>query len=111
MVGAVKELIDKEQEDVSATKTTFEALSQTIQENLVAVSRIGEKTRQLDEIKQAIIGNINDLSAVSEENAASNEEVSANVTNIAEAIEQMSAATEHVSEVSEELAELMKYFK
>ena len=111
MVGEVKDLIDKEQEDVSATKTTFEALSQTIQENLVAVSRIGEKTRQLDEIKQAIIGNINDLSAVSEENAASNEEVSANVTNIAEAIEQMSAATEHVSEVSEELAELMKYFK
>lgn len=111
MVGEVKNLIDKEQEDVSETKTTFEALSQTIQENLVAVSRIDEKTRQLDAIKQAIIGNINDLSAVSEENAASNEEVSANVTNIAEAIEQMSTATEHVSAVSEELAELMKYFK
>ncbi len=77
----------------------------------MAVSRIDEKTRQLDAIKQAIIGNINDLSAVSEENAASNEEVSANVTNIAEAIEQMSTATEHVSAVSEELAELMKYFK
>ena len=111
MVGEVKNLIDKEQEDVSETKNTFETLSRTIQENLVAVSRISEKTRTLDDIKQAIIGNINDLSAVSEENAASNEEVSANVTNIAEAIEQMSAATEHVSEVSEELAELMKYFK
>ena len=93
LVNEVRELIGKEQEDISVTKESFEILSKTINDNLVAVSRISEKTKQLDTIKQAIIGNINDLSAISEENAASNQEVSANITNIAESIDEMNAAT------------------
>lgn len=111
LVNEVKELIGKEQEDISVTKESFEILSKTINDNLVAVSRISEKTKQLDTIKQAIIGNINDLSAISEENAASNQEVSANITNIAESIDEMNAATGHVNNISEELAQLMEYFK
>lgn len=111
LVNEVRELIGKEQEDISVTKESFEILSKTISDNLVAVSRISEKTKQLDTIKQAIIGNINDLSAISEENAASNQEVSANITNIAESIDEMNAATGHVNNISEELAQLMEYFK
>lgn len=111
LVNEVRELIGKEQEDISVTKESFEILSKTINDNLVAVSRISEKTKQLDTIKQAIIGNINDLSAISEENAASNQEVSANITNIAESIDEMNAVTGHVNNISEELAQLMEYFK
>ena len=111
LVNEVRELIGKEQEDISVTKESIEILSKTINDNLVAVSRISEKTKQLDTIKQAIIGNINDLSAISEENAASNQEVSANITNIAESIDEMNAATGHVNNISEELAQLMEYFK
>ena len=51
------------------------------------------------------------MSAISEENAASNQEVSANITNIAESIDEMNAATGHVNNISEELAQLMEYFK
>ena len=111
LVTEVRELIGKEQEDISVTKESFEILSKTINDNLVAVSRISEKTKQLDTIKQAIIGNINDLSAISEENAASNQEVSANITNIAESIDEMNTATGHVRQISGKLAELMEYFK
>ena len=111
LVNKVRELIGKEQEDISVTKESFEILSKTINDNLVAVSRISEKTKQLDTIKQAIIGNINDLSAISEENAASNQEVSANITNIAESIDEMNTATGHVRQISGKLAELMDYFK
>lgn len=111
LVNEVRELIGKEQEDISVSKESFEILSKTINDNLVAVSSISEKTKQLDTIKQAIIGNINDLSAISEENAASNQEVSANITNIAESIDEMNAATGHVNNISEELAQLMEYFK
>ena len=111
LVNEVRELIGKEQEDISVTKESFEILSKTINDNLVAVSHISEKTKQLDTIKQAIIGNINDLSAISEENAASNQEVSANITNIAESIDEMNTATGHVRQISGKLAELMEYFK
>ncbi len=111
LVRDVQTLLGKEQEDISATRSSFATLSKTINDNIVAVARISEKSKQLDGIKQSIIANITDLSAISEENAASNEEVSANVTSIAEAIDQMNTATGHVSEVSDELAELMKYFE
>lgn len=111
MVRDVQTLLGKEQDDISATCSSFATLSKTISDNIVAVSRISEKSKQLDGIKQSIIANITDLSAISEENAASNEEVSANVTSIAEAIDQMNTATGHVSKVSDELAEMMKYFE
>lgn len=111
MVHDVQTLLGKEQDDISATCSSFATLSKTISDNIVAVSRISEKSKQLDGIKQSIIANITDLSAISEENAASNEEVSANVTSIAEAIDQMNTATGHVSKVSDELAEMMKYFE
>ena len=111
MVHDVQILLGKEQDDISATCNSFATLSKTISDNIVAVSRISEKSKQLDGIKQSIIANITDLSAISEENAASNEEVSANVTSIAEAIDQMNTATGHVSKVSDELAEMMKYFE
>ena len=111
MVRDVQTLLGKERDDISATCSSFATLSKTISDNIVAVSRISEKSKQLDGIKQSIIANITDLSAISEENAASNEEVSANVTSIAEAIDQMNTATGHVSKVSDELAEMMKYFE
>lgn len=111
MVHDVQTLLRKEQDDISATRSSFATLSKTINDNIVAVTRISEKSKQLDGIKQSIIANITDLSAISEENAASNEEVSANVTSIAEAIDQMNTATGHVSKVSDELAEMMKYFE
>ena len=111
MVHDVQTLLRKEQDDISATCSSFATLSKTISDNIVAVTRISEKSKQLDGIKQSIIANITDLSAISEENAASNEEVSANVTSIAEAIDQMNTATGHVSKVSDELAEMMKYFE
>ena len=111
MVHDVQTLLRKEQDDISATCSSFATLSKTISDNIVAVTRISEKSKQLDGIKQSIIANITDLSAISEENAASNEEVSANVTSIAEAIDQTNTATGHVSKVSDELAEMMKYFE
>ena len=69
LVNEVRELIGQRTGRYFCDKESFEILSKTINDNLVAVSRISEKTKRLDTIKQAIIGNINDLSAISEENA------------------------------------------
>ena len=62
-------------------------------------------------MKQTIINNITELSAISEENAASNEEVTANVSSIAESIDRISEDTGMIKKVSADLEEQMKYFK
>lgn len=106
----IRKLIKQEQGYVTTAKESFELLNSTIKENIDAVSRISEKTKQLDAVKQDIIGNITELSAISQENAASNEEVAANIASVADAIVEINKDTEHVNSVSKELAILMEYF-
>lgn len=107
----IKKLIEAEQEDIVDTQKDFDTLSKSIEESIDVAGSISERTVQLDEIKQGIIANINDLSAISEENAASNQEVTASVTGIAESVKDIAKGIENIKSVSIELAELMKYFK
>ena len=107
----IKKLIEAEQEDITDTQKDFDTLSKSIEESIDVAGSISERTVQLDEIKQGIIANINDLSAISEENAASNQEVTASVTGIAESVKDIAEGIENIKSVSIELAELMKYFK
>lgn len=107
----IRQLIEAEQNNITETQKDFDALSISIGESLQVAKNIGDRTTQLDEIKQGIIANINDLSAISEENAASNQEVTANVSNIAESVGNIVEGIGNIKEVSVELAELMKYFK
>lgn len=107
----MKTLVEQEQTDIVNAKSGFDTLSQTIEANITIAKNISEKTRNLEDLKQNIINSITELSAISEENAASNEEVNASVTNIAESIDQISEDTQLIKNVSADLEELMKYFK
>lgn len=104
-------LAEKEQADIGSAKTGFDTLSQIIEANVATAGTIAEKTKNLEELKQTIINNITELSAISEENAASNEEVTANVSSIAESIDRISEDTGMIKKVSAALEEQMKYFK
>ena len=104
-------LAEKEQADIGSAKNGFDTLSQIIEANVATAGTIAEKTKNLEELKQTIINNITELSAISEENAASNEEVTANVSSIAESIDRISEDTGMIKKVSADLEEQMKYFK
>lgn len=107
----MRALAEKEQADIGGAKNGFDALSQIIEANVTTAGIIAEKTKNLEELKQTIINSITELSAISEENAASNEEVSANVSDIAEAVNKISDDTGTIKKVSTDLKELMQYFK
>ena len=102
---------EKEQADIGSAKTGFDTLSQIIEANVATAGTIAEKTKNLEELKQTIINNITELSAISEENAASNEEVTSIVSIIAESIDIISEDTGIIKKVSAALEEQMKYFK
>ena len=106
----MRTLAEKEQADIGSAKTGFDTLSQIIEANVATAGTIAEKTKNLEELKQTIINNITELSAISEENAASNEEVTANVSSIAESIDRISEDTGMIKKVSAALEEQMKYF-
>ena len=107
----MRALAEKEQADIGGAKNGFDALSQIIEANVTTAGIIAEKTKNLEELKQTNINSITELSAISEENAASNEEVTANVSDIAEAVNKISDDTGTIKKVSTDLEELMQYFK
>lgn len=106
----IKEIIKQEQKDIAETQKNFDMLSKFIEQSIEVAEEINSKTVALDTLKESIISNVNDLSAISEENAASTEETSASAICIAESVENITEETSNIKLMSEELTELIKYF-
>ena len=111
LTGRMKELAEKEQTDIGNAKESFDILNRIIEENAAIAQTVMDKTKNLEVLKLDIINSVSELSAISEENAASNEEVTARVTEIAESVNRISEDTQTVRKVSSDMKELMGYFK
>lgn len=111
LTGRMKELAEQEQTDIGNAKESFDILNRIIEENAAIAQTVMDKTKNLEALKLDIINSVSELSAISEENAASNEEVTARVTEIAESVNRISEDTQTVMKVSSDMKELMDYFK
>lgn len=107
----IRGLISKEQEDIAKVQQSFETLSDNVMQSMTIADNIFDRVGHLNSSKEGILNNITDLSAISEENAASNEEVTASVANIANSISNISKDTETLNDMAVELGELIQYFK
>ena len=110
LASSIKELIDREKDDVLKTKENFGVLSEAIGSTLTVAKEIEERAISLDSLKNGIINSVTDLSAISEENAASNEEVTAGVTNILDSVNNISSGTGDIKNMSDELKGIIEYF-
>ena len=110
LASDIKELIDREKIDVLKTKENFGVLSEAIGSTLTVAKEIEERAVSLDSLKNGIINSVTDLSAISEENAASNEEVTAGVTNILNSVNNISSETGDIKNMSDELKGIIEYF-
>lgn len=106
----VKQLISEEKGIVIETKSKFDILNKEVATSFEHISAIKEKTKTLVGIKTEIIGNVNDLSAISEENTATNEEVSASLSNIAKSVQTIAKNSDEMSKGANELQESISYF-
>ncbi len=111
LTEVIKETIAEEQEQITETQNKFNTLNSEIEKSLVQIHGIDKKTDELKELKDGIIGNVQDLSAISEENAASNQEVTASVENIAHAISEISDKSGIMSAMAEKFQQAVNFFK
>ena len=81
-----------------------------IEKSLAEINGINEKTVVLDTSKGKIIDSVEDLSAISEENAASNQEVSANVAEIISEVQMVNEHCEKMNGMADKLEESVAYF-
>ena len=103
-------LILSEQENVSTTQQKYEALSTDIDQSVNEIKSIAEKTDHLTNYKEKVIENVQDLSAISQENAASNEEVNANISEIISEVRAVNENCEKMNRMAMDLDESVAYF-
>ena len=107
----VAELIKQEQTFVGETQTKFEVLGKEIAASLENIKIVTKDAEELEEVQNVITDAVQALSAISEENAASNQEVSANVTGIANSIGEIAQSSDETRDNSDKLVEVISYFK
>ena len=106
----VEQAIDEEQTILSETKKRFDVLNEEINNSVEDIRGISSKTESLENIKATIVENVSDLSAISEENAASTQEVTASMENIANNIRTISENSEGMNGISNSLVSAVGEF-
>lgn len=106
----VSDLIAKEKSYISETQSKFEILNREIEVSLEEILKINSKVDTLNESKGIIISEITDLSAISEENAASNQQVSESVHEIEHAFEEIVSNASETKDDADQLKTTIDYF-
>lgn len=111
IMGEVKEVMMKQSEHVAKTEEIFTQVKSGIDSAIGGVTRIAEKTRQMDEARINVVDVVQNLTAIAEENAASTQETSAAVTEVGSVVTNISDNTVKMKNVADELEQNMKIFK
>lgn len=111
LASQVQELINEEQNNIDKTKNSYEQLSDKLTISVDSIRNINTKTAHLNKAKELIIGNIHELSAISEENTAVNEEVTANVIQIISDFADVNKNCEAMNGMASELEESISFFR
>ena len=107
----VEKSLNEEKTILSETKSCFATLSSEITRSVDEIGSISAKTVSLEGIRNDIIDKVTSLSAISQENTASNEEVSNSMKSIVENIEVINEQVNELNKMSEVLDKTMDYFK
>ncbi len=110
LAEGVHSLIMLEQENVTKTQLKYEELSRDIDSSVNEIRSISEKTDYLTEYKEKVVDHVQSLSAISEENAASNQEVNANVSEIMSDVQTVSDNCEKMNHLAQNLDTAVQYF-
>ncbi|MBQ9490174.1 MAG: hypothetical protein IJU80_09605 [Lachnospiraceae bacterium] len=107
----VEKSLEQEKGILTETKNCFATLSSEITRSVDEIESISAKTVSLEGIRNDIIDKVTSLSAISQENTASNEEVSNSMKSIVENIEVINEQVNELNKMSVMLDKTMDFFK
>lgn len=110
LMESIRTLMHEEQQNINDTCNKYDALSESLEASVRGIRMINEKTERLAVAKESVIGNIHELSAISEENTAANEEVTANVISIMSEFENVNKNCEAMNDMAKELESSVEFF-
>lgn len=107
----VQIIVNEQSDKLIQTKVQFQNVSEGIDASNNEVEGIRGQTKECDDARAAVIDVISNLSAISEENAASTEETTASVEEMTATINLLAEEAGQLQDISKELQENIKFFK
>lgn len=110
-IQEVGKIVESQTESVQKTNEKFEGIAVAIEKMKNAIDIINESGQEMETKKDQIIGIIESLSAISDENAAGTEEVSASVEEQTASMDQITSDSEILAKLAEEMQSSISKFK
>ncbi|MEE3467297.1 MAG: methyl-accepting chemotaxis protein [Eubacterium sp.] len=109
-MNRVQEIIEVQQEKLSETREKFDGVGNGIRDSLLEIEEIGRDTRECDEARRHVTDLIQNLSAVSSENATETKETMASMKELSDYMLQLNEHAADLRRLSEELDDEVHYF-
>lgn len=110
-VKQIDKIAASQTESVEKTSERFEGINHAIEKMKEVIKNINNSGEEMEVKKNEIIDIIENLSAISEENAAGTEEASASVEEQTASMEEIANASEALAKLAEEMQESISKFK
>lgn len=110
IIGVVKTRNEQQNEVVGQGHHVFEEISETIHTISTNIEGVRQSVIEINAEKDAIVHATHNISAISEETAASSEEVNASMQQQTVAIEEVGSATDKLNKLSNDLMGKMNHF-
>ena len=107
----VQKIVNEQKEKLDETKNQFANVASGIEESREETNGIKNQTELCDSARVSVVDIISNLSAISEENAASSEETTASMAELSSTIGALADSAEELQQISKVLEEEMKFFK
>ena len=106
----LNESATKQIEKIQDTSEMFDKVLQAVNEISEGTERIREEIKSIDTVKNGISETIENLSAISQENAAASEETTASANLVNEDMKQIGKVSQNMLELAVELKRAVSYF-
>ena len=110
-MNEVKEIMELQNENVTNTGTQVTQLLSDVDESLIMIGDVTEKTNKVNDVRSGVVDTVQNLSAIAQENAASTQETSASVTEISGIITEIASNAAELKGISNRMDDSMSMFE
>lgn len=109
-MNSMQEIMGVQQDKLRETREKFNGVGAGIRDSLIEIDEIGRDTRDCDDARKHVTDIIQNLSAVSQENAAETEATMTSMDNLTSTMQQLAEKANDLRRLSEELDNEVHYF-
>ena len=103
--------VAEQNEKVNETKELFHLISDELDKNMNEMNNLNHSVKELESTKDSLVGIIENLSALSEENAAATQEASESLNSQLDSSQEVAAASAALADLAQDMIEMINKFK